>query len=128
MTTPYTAFVKENYPTIKAGNPEANSKDILRLIATEWNKTKPPKEAKPTLKRTPKAKPAPKQTKLIEISGNIKDQIDNILPDDSCTPPPVSIKADSKARKVTQKANGTVKKRKGEAIPHCATDTQEIVK
>jgi len=67
MATPYTSYVKENYPAMKAKNPNTNSKDILRLIAAEWTKNKPPKEDK----TKPKKKTTP-----IEITGdNVKDQI-----------------------------------------------------
>ena len=76
-TNIYTEFVKNNYANTKKNNPEANSKDILRLIATEWNATKPPKPPKvPKTPRAkvvkpakvpkepkPKAKPAPKTKK-----------------------------------------------------------------
>jgi len=107
-STPYTSFVRDNYPKMKESNPEANSKDILRLIAAEWNKTKPPKEDK-------KPKPKGKKAQPIEITGdNVKDQINNILVDDD-TPSasPVSVKRDSKTRKVIEKANGKIKKGKG---------------
>jgi len=140
MTTPYTAFVKEQYPSMKASNPETNSKDILRLIAAEWNKTKPPKVDKPKAEKKVKvpkeptepkvkAKPAPKRAKPIEINGeNIKDQIDNIIEDDSPTTPPTNVKTNSKTRKVTEKKNGATKTRKGEAAPPNTNDNQETVK
>jgi hypothetical protein len=54
MANIYTEFVKNNYQSIKQANPEANSKDVLRLIATEWNATKPPKP--PKAPKTPRPK------------------------------------------------------------------------
>ena len=106
MATPYTSYVKENYPAMKAKNPNTNSKDILRLIAAEWTKNKPPKEDK----TKPKKKTTP-----IEITGdNVKDKISNILSDNESPPSsPVSTKRDNKAGKVTEKTNRTTKKKKG---------------
>ena len=118
MATPYTSYVKEQYPAMKAKNPDTNSKDILRLIAADWTKNKPPKEDKPKkeLKRTEKSPPKPKKkTTPIEITGdNVKDKISNILSDNESPPPsPVSTKRDNKAGKVTEKTNRTTKKKKG---------------
>ena len=93
MSTEYTMFVKNNYAKFKEKNPETNSKDMLRLIAAEWNATKPKKAkdaAKPkpkVLKRTAKAKAPP-----IEIDGaNIKDSINNIQDASEQSPPPAEL-------------------------------------
>eukprot|EP00664_Eupelagonemidae_sp_cell27_P002611 gene2611-4843_t len=41
----YTAIVKDNYQKAKQDTPNSNSKDILRLVAEQWQRQKPPKVA-----------------------------------------------------------------------------------
>jgi len=95
---PYTQFVKENYAVIKAKNPDTNSKDILKLLASEWNATKPPKADKPKVKK-PTAPKEPKAAKLKRTTNaklrlnedNVEDSIANIEDEIQSRPPPTAL-------------------------------------
>lgn len=42
--TAYTLFVKEIYPNVKAQHPELQSKDVISIVAKQWNKSLTPEE------------------------------------------------------------------------------------
>lgn len=120
MSTAYTSFVRDKYPSFKANHPETNSKDILRLIAAEWNRTKPPKEQKekkPKTPRVPKEKKAPASAasayephheRLDESIHDVEESVHNI--EDALQTNPPSSKIVEKVLKSKSKAPS--KKRK----------------
>jgi len=124
MANVYTSFVKENYAGFKEKNPDANSKDILRLIAADWNAKKPPKEVK-SKKAAPKAgEPLRRITKVrkpkavsMQLNGDsIEDSVANIEDAIQRKSPPVEL-----AEKVLKpKPKTATKKRKTNATEEVA--------